>query len=217
LGVELRQLKGWEKGEPLTSRLAGKVSGIFRSPPLRQRMEESIYRLNSVRGRLNEFVEKLERRDRECLEKCVGAYSTGDKERARIYASECSEIRKMVKTVLGSQLALEQAALRLETIKEFGDTASILPSISKLVKSLRGKLEKVMPDVAYQLGEVDKSLGGLLSEVGAASATEPAAPALSGEAEEILKAASLLAEQRVKEKFPSLPVEADEHPSTPST
>jgi len=32
----------------------------------------------------------------------------------------------------------------------------------------------------------------------------------SREAEEILKAASVLAEQRVKERFPNLPLESDE-------
>ncbi|KYH39253.1 MAG: hypothetical protein AYL30_000010 [Candidatus Hecatellales archaeon B24] len=214
----MKKIKGWDREEPLTSRLGEKISGVFaRKPPLKHRVEESIYKLNSIRDRLSEFLSKLEHRDKEYLEKCMGAYSTGDESRAKIYANECSEIRKMVRIILGSQLALEQAALRLETIREFGDTAAAMAPVSKLLKSLKGRLEKVLPDVSYQLGEVDRSLGSLLTEFGTASPLdEQNLQPLSGEAAEILKAASLLAEQKTKEKFPSLPVEADESSSTPS-
>ncbi|HID18222.1 TPA: hypothetical protein EYP27_01630 [Candidatus Bathyarchaeota archaeon] len=212
MGLGLKQIRGWDKEEPLTSRISGKISEIFsKKPPLKYKIEGSIYKLNSIKDRLSEFLSKLEHKDKEYLEKCMGAYSTGDKARAKIYANECSEIRKMVRVILGSQLALEQAALRLETIKEFGDTAVAMAPVSRLLKSLKGKLENVLPEVSYQLGEVDKSLSSLLLEFGeVAPMGEQNLQSLSGEAAEILKAASLLAEQRVKERFPSLPVDSDE-------
>ncbi len=207
----MKPVKGWDKAEPLPSRLSGKFSEFFKRKPVRRKLEESIYRLNSIREKLGEFAEKLERRDREYLEKCMDAYSAGDEARARIYANECSEIRKMVRLVVGSQLAIEQAALRLETIREFGDLASVMPSVAKLVKSLKGKLENVFPEVSYELGRVDKSLGSLLDEFGEIPGeTGLSFKPTSQEAEEILKAASVLAEQRIKEKLPGLPLEADE-------
>ncbi|MHC1589364.1 MAG: Snf7 family protein [Candidatus Hecatellaceae archaeon] len=214
----MKKIRGWDREKPLASRIGGRLSEVFaRKPPLKDRVEESIYKLNSIRDRLNEFLSKLEHRDKEYLEKCMGAYSTGDEDRAKIYANECSEIRKMVKIILGSQLAVEQAALRLETIQAFGDTVAAVAPVSKLLKSLKGRLERVLPDVSYQLGEVDRSLGSLLTEFGEASPIdEQNLQPLSGEAAEILKAASLLAEQKTKEKFPSLPVEADKPRSTPS-
>ncbi|RLI30233.1 MAG: hypothetical protein DRO46_00940 [Candidatus Hecatellales archaeon] len=209
--MRVKALKGWERGDPFHVRLASKLSEAFKRKPLKLKLEESVYRLNTVKSRLDEFADKLEKKDKEYLEKCIGASSAGDKARAEIYANECSEIRKMLRLIVGSKLALEQAALRLETVREFGELASIMPSVSKLVKSIRGRLEGVLPEVSYELETVDKTLSGILFEVGEVSpGAELEVKPASKEAEEILKAANLLAEQRVKERLPSLPSSADE-------
>jgi division protein CdvB (Snf7/Vps24/ESCRT-III family) len=46
-----------------------------------------------------------------------------DTEHANVYANELAEVRKMIKTVTSSKLALEQIVLRLNTITELGDMA----------------------------------------------------------------------------------------------
>ena len=64
----MKPVKGWERGKPLHSKVSEKFFEAFKRKPLRQKVEESIYRLNTVRSKLEEFAGRLERKDKECLE-----------------------------------------------------------------------------------------------------------------------------------------------------
>jgi division protein CdvB (Snf7/Vps24/ESCRT-III family) len=195
------KFKDWDKRESL----AGKISGAFgRGQPLKVKLESSIYKLNLVKGRLNQLTEKLESKDRALLEKCMAAKASGDESRAKIYAAECAEVRRMARMIISSQATVEQTALRLETIKEFGDVAKSVGPLVNVVKSLQGKLKNVIPEASFELKEAEKSLSELFFETGEVSSAADNFQPSSPEAEKILEAASAIAEQRMKEKFPSL-------------
>ncbi|MGC8673940.1 MAG: cell division protein CdvB1/B2, partial [Thermoprotei archaeon] len=114
--------------------------------------------------------------------------------------------------VLRSQLALEQVSLRLETIEEFGDVAVSMAPLAKVVGSIRSELSGVMPTVSFELGEINETLGQLVTEAGEAGGASYDVEA-SDEARKILEEAGAVAEQKVKERFPEAPslgaVEAD--------
>jgi division protein CdvB (Snf7/Vps24/ESCRT-III family) len=147
----------------------------------------------------------LEQRDRMLREKCVAALQAKDHSLASMYANECAEIRKIVKITLHSELALEQVALRLETVKEFGDIAYTMSSVSGVVGLLKNNLRNVIPEVSLKLSEVHDSLEDMVVEVGEATEESVDSEATSGEAQRILTEANVVAEQKMKERFPELP------------
>jgi division protein CdvB (Snf7/Vps24/ESCRT-III family) len=122
-----------------------------------------------------------------------------------MYANECAELRKMAKVVLHSELALEQVTLRLETVHEFGDLANAMMPVANVVRALKSQLEGVMPEVSLELSEVNETLEGLAVEVGETTETSFDVMSSSEESQHILQEANIVAEQKMKERFPELP------------
>jgi len=146
----------------------------------------------------------LQHRDKELFDKCVTANTTGDTLRASLYASECAEIRKIVKVVLQSELALEQVIFKMETAEIMGDIAFLMHPIKNVVLTVGKQIHHLMPEVSFELSQINETLDGLIVDAG--SVTEPVtmAEAHSPEAESILHEADALAEQKIKSRFPEL-------------
>ena len=173
--------------------------------PLRERIDHAIFRLKVQLEKLEETTSKLQQRDKEMFQRCVGAQAGHDTEHAAMYANECVEIRKMAKIMMSSQMAIEQVVLRLQTIEEFGEVLVQMTPIMGIVKETRGRLEGVIPEVAGELGNINALLNDTLVETGAVAPTALEIETSSEEARRILDEASTLAEQRMKERFPELP------------
>jgi division protein CdvB (Snf7/Vps24/ESCRT-III family) len=143
--------------------------------------------------------------DREMFDKCIKAQMQHDNARAAMYANESAELRKMAKITLHSQLALEQVALRLETIREFGDVAAMMAPVASVVRAIHKQIAGVIPEVGFELGEIGEMLNGMVMEAGEATGTGYDFEASNEEAQKILTEAGAIAEQRMKERFPELP------------
>ena len=196
--------KNWEGEykEPMISRIIQKFK---REIPLRERIGMAIHRLRVQANRLENTALRMQRRDREFFDKCIAAQISKDSARAALYANECAEIRKMAKITLRCQLALEQILLRLETIQEFGDVAALMGPVATVVNTIRTQIAGIMPEVSYELGEVSEVLNSVAIEIGEASGQTFNFEASNEEAQKILNEASMIAEQRMKERFPELP------------
>jgi len=198
-----KMLKNWDRSPEGPIHKLGEK--LHRGQPLKERIAQTIFRLKLQKDRLEQAAAKLKQHDQQLFEKIVEAQTVKDDARAAIYANECAEVRKMMKVILLSQLAIEQVILRLETIEEFGDVLAQMAPITGVIHSLKGKLAGIVPEVSYELGSIGEMLNGMVIEAGAATG-EPAMPeALSEDSKKILQEASLVAEQRMKEKFPELP------------
>ena len=198
-------IKTWEKKDSRStfSRIADSVK---KSPPLREKISYTIYRLKVQQGRLDQAYQRMQNHYNELFRKCTNAVLAKDSARASIYANECAEIRKMCQTILRSQFAIEQVVLRLETVEEFGDVVVEMSPVAGVISSIRSHLAGVVPEVSYKLGEIGDTLNDLVMEAGGASSVSPWNISASGEeAEKILGDANLIAEQKMKEKFPTLP------------
>jgi len=201
-------IKKWETGT-LGRSLTNQIEERLRhSPPLKERVSHSIYRLNVLQSRLGQTASRMEYKNKELFEKCVNAQMAKDFDRAKIYANECSQIRNIVKVVVGSQMAIERVALRLETIQEFGDVVSTMGPVIGVVQALKGKLSGVVPEVSYELGMIGENLNELVMEVGQATGSSYSFESYGAESQKILAEASALAEQKMKDKFPELPASA---------
>ena len=196
---------GSEPGKSIFGRV---MEAVRPGPGLRERLIQVSYRISSLKSRLEQEAYRLQQRDKELFSKCVDALSLKDDLRAKIYAAECAEVRKVASLILRSQLALEQVHLRLQTIQEFGDIAAVVAPVSKVVNTVRGQLLGVMPQVSYELSEVNETLNSIMIDAGVAVSGGFEVEA-SGEAQNILREAYTVAEQRMKEKFPEIPTAAE--------
>ena len=177
----------------------------IRPTPIRQRVNECLFKLKVQQRKLERTSYHMQQRDQALYGKCVLAAQGKNTQLASMYANECAELRKMAKVVLHSELALEQVTLRLETIHEFGDLAYTMQPVANVVRTLKSQLEGVMPEVSLELSEVNETLEGLAVEVGETTETGFAIDASSEESQKILQEANIVADQKMKERFPELP------------
>jgi division protein CdvB (Snf7/Vps24/ESCRT-III family) len=148
---------------------------------------------------------RLQQRDKELFQRCVGAQVSKDFAHAKIYANESAEIRKIAKVVLGSELALEKVILRLQTVEEFGNIMSQMAPVMSIVKETKSKISGIVPQVASELDEVNGLLGDLTDESGEVISTNIPVEATDAEAKKVLEETGLVAEQRLRDQFPDLP------------
>ncbi|BFH74295.1 cell division protein CdvB1/B2 [Sulfurisphaera javensis] len=198
-------IKNWS-GDKKEPSVAEKVKSLFKpQQPLRYRLVMAHYRLKTTISRLDVYISKLQERDRTLFEKVVEAQMNKDTARAAMYANEIAEIRKVTKQLLTTQIALEQVELRLETITELGDVFTSLIPVLGVVRELRQAMKGVMPELSVELAELEEGLQEVVIEAGEFTGSGIDYTITSPEAKKILEEASAVAEQRMKEKFPSLP------------
>ncbi|MEM2896780.1 MAG: HTH domain-containing protein [Candidatus Bathyarchaeia archaeon] len=130
---------------------------------------------------------------------------SNDIARARIYANECAEIRKIVKTALSSQLALERVIIRLQTVHEFGDLIPQMPPIMTIVKETKDKISGAVPEVAGELERINFLLSEIRLEVRDTDLKSSEIKVSNEEAAKVLQESSVIAEQKIREKFPEIP------------
>jgi division protein CdvB (Snf7/Vps24/ESCRT-III family) len=185
--------------------LTKRIKEAIHPTPIRQRVNEALFKLKTELRRLERTSYHMQQRDADLYRKCTNAVQSRNHELASMYANECAEIRKMAKVVLHSELALEQVTLRLETVKEFGDVAMTMRPVAGVVSVIKNQLQGVLPEVSMELAQVNENLEYLVLEVGEASESSFDMSASSEESQRILQEASLVAEQKMKERFPELP------------
>ena len=174
-------------------------------PPMKQRIALALYKVKVQASKLEHMFNRLQERDRILFEKVVGAQMMKDMARAAIYANEVAEVRKIAKTILRAQLALEQVALRLETVQQLGDVLTTMAPVVSVIRNIKSQLIGVVPEIAFELSEIDDILQTVVIEVGQFTGQRIDVTAMSAEAKKILDEAAIIAEQRMKEKFPELP------------
>ena len=183
-----------------------KVEDKIHPEPLKERIVHASFRLRSQLEKLDHMYSRLQQRDRELFQRCIGAQVSKDPGHAKIYANECAEIRKIAKVVLGSQLALEKVILRLETVEEFGEIMVQMAPVMSIVKETKSKIAGIVPEVATELEEVNDTLADLTNEATTeVTSTTMPIEATDDEAKKVLEETGLIAEQRLKDHFPDLP------------
>ncbi len=185
--------------------LADKIREAIKPTPMKRRIQIASHRLRMQTSRLERTISQMEARDRTLYDRCVKALAARDTETATLFANECVQIRKLVRSSLASQMCLEQALLRLETIEQFGDMVHGMSSVKGIIGVVRDELEGKLPEISTSLGDVEDSLSNLTMEIGEAVESEGTYIPASDESANILKEADLMAEQKMKEKFPEIP------------
>ena len=188
-----------------TKSIAGKLREAFHPTPIRKRIMETLFKLKVQMSQLDRTAQKMQQRDSGLYAKCVNAVEQKNPQLASMYANECGEIRKMAKVILHSQLALEQVALRLDTVLNYGDVLQAMKPVGGVVRTIKSQLESILPDVSMELASVNESLEFLVTQVGEASEQSFDMSVTREDAQKILSEANMVAEQKMQDRFPDLP------------
>jgi division protein CdvB (Snf7/Vps24/ESCRT-III family) len=201
-----------EEGESLAKRIRDIISP---PPPVRQQIVTALYKIGAQINKLDYSLAKLQSYDKMLFEKTVNALIEGDKSKAAMYANEVAEVRKMAKVIMTVRYALERVKLRLETAVIFGDVqANLAPAIVAL-RQVAGYIKGMIPDVFAELVEIDENLQVAMLQATTHAPIMLESTYVTEEAQKILKEASIVAEQRLKEAFPELPT-FEKAPAAPS-
>jgi division protein CdvB (Snf7/Vps24/ESCRT-III family) len=195
----------WEKqqGQGFTSKMKDSV----RNPgPLKPSLDLATRQIQVQIAKLDATSTKLRERDSSIFNKVVGSLQKHDSQHASVFANELAEVRKMNKMVTQAKLALEQIVLRLNTITELGDIVVTLAPAMAVIRNVKQGLVGVLPEAEGEIGEISGLLSSILVDAGTVGGYTLNFEAANEDAERVLAEASAVAEQRMKEKFPEIPV-----------
>jgi len=171
----------------------------------RNRLENSLSILNAQIERLRLRYSEMEAKSKEYFEKVVECLVSMDEERAKIYAEEIVEIRRLAEIVKKSQLLLLQVKIRLETIIEITEVIGLIVPLTSLLTEVEDELKPIAPEIVQNLHE----LSVCIEEFTATTVYNKLEPVnygeLSKEAEKILLEAQRNAVEIVKNRFPDIP------------
>ncbi|MFZ7138211.1 MAG: Snf7 family protein [archaeon] len=191
------------------SSISDKIKDRVRKPaPLKSRLDAANKRMHIQIHNLDKAVNRFSERDKSLFAKTVKAYSQHDLVRAKVYASELSEIRKTVKHISNTKLALEQISLRLGTVSEFGDVVGMLSPSVNMLRDIGKGISGTLPDAGNELGQISNLLNGIMCETSQSSQIDLSFDSPNDAAQDILNEAAQIAGQRVNQQFPEVPVGA---------
>ncbi|NWG09558.1 MAG: hypothetical protein HXX80_04530 [Nitrososphaerales archaeon] len=175
--------------------------------PLKPRLESAIRQIQVQVSKLDSTTNRLRERDNLIFNKVVSAIQKHDMPHASVFANELAEIRKMGKMVTQAKIALEQIVLRLNTVQELGDIVVTLTPAMAVIRNVKAGLVSVLPEADHEIGEISGLLSSILVDAGQLGGYTLNFEAANEDAEKILAEASAVAEQRMKDKFPELPID----------
>jgi len=178
------------------------VTFLRKKRDLKEIINDTITRLRIYISRLELIKYRLRKKEKEMFEKVVTAQSSGNTQYATIYANETAELRKLVKSIESASISLEQLLLRLETIMELGDAASLLSSLQGLISEVRSVVPQISPELDTQLDTLSNAVFEQLGErYPDVLMVMPHSDANEMDINEILKEASAAAGNMIKEKI----------------
>ncbi len=192
----------WKKQETI----GDKIKKLFTNEQesLEKKAIVAQYRLKTALGRISNYVDKLSERDKVLFEGIVDSLLKKDEARAKMYAKEVAEIRKISKQLLTVQYALENAMLKLETFLIYGGAVSEVTPVLGVLREAIGIVKNVAPDVWIDLQvatrELESAIGASVADL-----SIDVGVGLDTEAKKILEEARIIAEQKMREKFAELP------------
>ena len=163
-------MKNWndiKNGLSMSQRVLDKV--VKPESALKNKISNAQSALQIQISKLECTHKKLQDNHDRIFKKIVDAKKSRDESKARSYAIELQELRK-IKTMIGNaKLSMEQIQLRLNTVSELGDVVVTLSPCMSLIKGLAPSLSSLMPGVSSSL----QDLTGVLNDVMTTSSFDP--------------------------------------------
>jgi len=173
--------------------------------PLKFQVNKAIKYIEAQLNRVNEYIEHYTSREKDLSEKIIQAYEKYDDARAKLFANELAEIRKHKDLLINSKLSLDKAIVRLRTLYELGNFTSVMHVAKRIVGEIRTNIADLIPGMNTELMQAEKMFDEIMLEVSQGAIENLNFNAEGLEAEKILEEAAIVAESKMKIKFPDLP------------
>jgi len=174
--------------------------------PLKPKIETAVNKLQLQTSKLDTMITKLNERDASLFRRVVNAMQRHDADTAKVLSNELAEVRKVSKTLGNAKLSLEQVSMRLSTIHDMGDAMVALGPAMSSIKGLKPSLGRFVPGADGEINNMQTMLSGIMVESLQGSAVGIELNAGSGgDIDQIMIEASAVAEEKVNDKFPSIP------------
>ena len=200
--------QGIKNGMNLSQKFLDKIKPEY---ALKNKINGAEKQMESQMLRLDQAHNKLKRNHDNIFKKIVEAQRTHDESKARTYAIELAEIKKIKNKISEAKLAMEQIKLRLSTVSELGDIVVTLSPCMSLIKGLAPSISGLMPEMHSSMQDLTNMFGDLLTDSSLSS--ETMVPTYQGNTETnaILQEAHDVLEGRVKTAIPEPPSTSLQH------
>src|ERR671923_1862994 len=174
--------------------------------PLKPRIETAANKLQLQISKLDAIVTKLNERDASLFRRVVDAVQRHDTDTTKVLSNELAEVRKVSRTLGQAKMAFEQVSMRLSTIHDMGDVMVALGPAITSIKRLKPSLGKFVPDAESEINNMQTMLNSVMMESLRSSGLGIEVNIGSGnDIDQIMMEASAVAEQKMNDKFPSIP------------
>ncbi len=177
-----------------------------------QKIEDSLTNLSVQVGKLRTRYQTMLSRSKEYFERCIDALVTKDNERAKMYAVEIAEIKRLADIVMRCCLVLEQIKVRLETILELGEVMGLIVPLTTIIEAVEKEISVVIPEASNSLKELAETIEDFTSSSSVYVDIIPTTDdiEINKDVESILEEARRIAAEQVRKSFPEVPVLTEE-------
>jgi division protein CdvB (Snf7/Vps24/ESCRT-III family) len=179
---------------------------IGQQQPLKPRIELAKKKIQAQNQKLETILEKLRGKERSLFNQVVFALQKHDAQQGKMISNEIAQVRKTIKMISQLKIALEQIQLRFESTIDLGDVMVAIGPAMGAVTKVRSGLGGVMPEVDRELGEINGVFTDIMMSAGSLGNTSFAFDASGEEVDGILAEAGAVAEQRMTDSFPDVPI-----------
>ncbi len=166
---------------------------------LRAKFLDAYRRIEKTRRKLEVYMARAEQKREELMNKLIEAQKNGDELRAKVYASEIANLKRIIKSMLMIDVKLEQASLKIQSVLTIGDAAFALKPIANDLKNLMGVVKQLIPNIEEEFEELVNVIDDLAeSEFGGEIFADVY---LDTDAAKILEEAQAIAQQKLKESI----------------
>jgi division protein CdvB (Snf7/Vps24/ESCRT-III family) len=184
-----------------------KIREAVRTPqPLKPRIEFAKNRIQSQNQKLDTILDKLNGKEKSLFNQVVNHLQKHDVQESKVLSNELAQVRKSAKLISQLKTSLEQVHLRLDSTVDVGNVMAALGPAMGSLTNLRSGLSGVVPEVDTQLGEINGVFTDIMTSAAGIGNTSIAYDASSEDVDKILSEAGAVAEQRVNENFPDVPI-----------
>ena len=202
MGNIMNNWQGIKSSMNLSQKFMDKIKPEY---ALKNKINGAEKQMESQISRLDQAHNKLKQNHDNIFKKIVEAKLTRDESKARTYAIELQEIRKIKNKIGDAKLAMEQIKLRLNTVSELGDIVVTLSPCMSLIKGLAPSISGLMPEMHSSMQDLTNTFSDLLTD--SSLSPEATTPMYQGDAstDSILQEAHNVLEGRTKTAIPEPP------------
>jgi len=175
-----------------------------------QKIEGSLTNLSVQVDKLRTRYQNMLSRSKEYFERCIEALVARDNERAKMYAVEIAEIKRLADIVMRCCLVLEQIKVRLETILELGEVMGLIVPLTSIIEAVEKEVSLVVPEASNSLRELVETIEDFTSSSTYVDTVPTGDIQINKDAEDILEEARRIAAEQVRKNFPEVPVLTEE-------